>query len=165
MIKCDYCGRENHARLLHCHECGTPLRVIPPVIEQTRFQSEPAAKQPRSRAPLSPAVTRAVKRLSFAFGLVMVIHAFLAFGPHWWIPPRFAEMLYLALVWIAPATVYLVALYGLPTFPGFDTGALRLARVALLTLVAFGLSFGSAMSFLAFWFVLSLICGFPFREA
>ena len=30
MIKCAYCGRENHDESVVCHECGTDLPVIPP---------------------------------------------------------------------------------------------------------------------------------------
>jgi hypothetical protein len=109
-----------------------------------------------------------LKRLAFAFGLVMVIHALCAFEPatvgrH--LPADIAGFFSFGCVWLAPAMIYFVALYGAPILTALQTGTLRVVRMTILTGVAFVLSFTSMFAFLALWFVASIVFGFPFREA
>jgi hypothetical protein len=162
MITCRYCGRDNEGSAAHCRECGTLLGPTPPPVI-TASPLRPLISKPL----ISRSAVIVLKRLALAFGLVMVIHTLLAVGLRLLfdaIPTRVADFLFLGCVWLAPAVIYLVALYGAPALSACQTGALRIARVGILTGVAFGLSYASIGAFLAFWFLASIIFGFPVRE-
>jgi hypothetical protein len=117
---------------------------------------------------LGMATRTVAKRLAIAFALVLGIHAAFIFGDRPLrdaIPGQVAGFFYLGCVWIAPAMIYLAALYGAPILMTLQTGWLRTVRVAVLAGVGFALSFASMFAVLAIWAIASIMFGFPFREA
>ena len=108
---------------------------------------------------------RVLKRLAFAFGVVMIMQAMCGLiSEVRGMPNRFSGLLVLSLMFLAPSLVYLVALYGSPILSAMKSTAFGVVRMAILTVTALALTLASVFAFFAIWAIGCDVLGIPIRQ-